>query len=212
MPTGPKLEVSAFSAEKLSRMQADVLDLGHPAGKDEVDSPVLDVVLKNTGDQIAVVSAVDFTFRYSEKVELCEKGGDVIEIAGHYDVSIPFPDRPTPFSIRREVRHEISPGKIERLTFAVGVGKVPLHSDIWLYQIDMRVVSDGAAKALHAGTGLIVAPVPHEGYFLNQKIISDRSCPADTLNRVRKFTAMSGAKSTVFEEMLDELTIFAARY
>lgn len=211
-PTGPKLEVSAFSAEKLRNVQVDVLDLGFQAGKDQVESPVLDVVLKNVGDQVAVVSSVDFTVQHSEKVETCEKGAGPIEIAGRYDVKIPFPDRPTPFSVRREVRHEIPPGRTERLVFSIGIGKVPLHPDLWLHRIDMHITSDGAVKRIHAGTGIIVTPVPQKGYFLNQKIIPDRNCPAKTLDRFKKFTASPGARSAAFEEILDELTQFAARY
>ena len=210
-PAGPKIEVSAFSAEKLSRIQADVLDLGSPAGEEDVESPVFDAVLKNTGDQTAVVSEIYFKFRHSEKVELCEKGADTIEIAGKYDVKIPFPERPTPFTIHRAVRHKIPAGQTERIVFSIGVGKLPLYSALWLYQVDMFVVTDGADGAVQAGTGLVVTPVPHKGYFLNQKIIDDRNCPVDTLEQVRRFTAMPGAKSVIFEGMLDELTRFAAR-
>ncbi|SCF42733.1 hypothetical protein GA0070216_115115 [Micromonospora matsumotoense] len=210
-PIGPKLRVSAFSAEKLSSIQADVLDLGSPAGKAEIESPVLDVVLKNIGDQVAVVSEVYFTFRYSQKIETCEKGGSPIEIAGRYDIKIPFPDRPTPFSINQVVRHQIPAGKTERLVFSIGIGKLPEYSDIWLYQIDMHVKFDGGVEDIHAGTGLVVTPVPSKGYFLNQKNIPDKNCPSRTLNQVRKFVASSGARSAAFEEILEELARFASR-
>ncbi|MEU9508567.1 hypothetical protein AB0D32_20095 [Micromonospora sp. NPDC048170] len=209
---GPKLEVSAFSAEKLSKIDAQVFDLSYPAGSSKVDGLVFDVVLKNVGDQVAVVSAVDMVFRRSTEIRLCEMGGGTMTVAGRYDIKISFPERATPFHVRREVRHEIRAGDTERIAVSVGIDEAPLYSSLWLYQIDMSIASDMPGGAVKAGTGLIVTPVPKKGYFLDQKKLAEPGCPEKTLERVKEFSSLPGARPAIFGEMIDELTRYAAMH
>jgi hypothetical protein len=171
----PELELSAFVVQKPSTVSGQIIDTGGTTrgvvGSDEVDTTAIDITLKNNGDEPAVLTGLELTVRYAERLEDCRSQGGPVVVAAEYLVTLPDKTPATPFTLEKDIRFEIRGGVTDRFTITVGPATQTVEehapnlivADVALRQDDGELIEIGtAAVVTQAGEGLAnlsVAPV-----------------------------------------------------
>jgi hypothetical protein len=149
----PSLQVVAVSAEKVRNIDAvdkgvNDEDLGpNPSG---VDSPQLDVTVRNAGSGASLITRADLLFRQAVRLARCRQVGGEVDIAASYDVKVPAPwGEPfkiyrikTPFVLHREMRFEVKPNRHDRFALTIGPERIPEMSMPWIYEFDVTLRHD----------------------------------------------------------------------
>ncbi len=120
----------------------------------------IDLTVKNLGDHPAFISKATMTFDESGHLKPCYAiGGDLLSTA-NYTFTIPD-DQPrkegtllhvTPFSISKELTHEIPPNKYEKFTLTVGPKTIPDGGSPWFGVLHITLFRD-------TGDGLKIGPL-----------------------------------------------------
>ncbi|MEU0744457.1 hypothetical protein [Streptomyces sp. NPDC006134] len=115
----------------------------------------IDITVKNLGSNPAFIPKVIMTFRKSGYPEPCVGIGGPLVTTATYSFTIPD-DQPiesdgsylhkTPFTLSKEVTHEIPPNKYEKFTLTVGPETVVDQANPWFGVLDITLERDGGKK------------------------------------------------------------------
>ncbi|MFE7795672.1 hypothetical protein [Streptomyces sp. NPDC057460] len=121
---------------------------------DDLRAVHIDLTVRNLGDHPAFISKATMTFEESGYVEPCYGiGGDLISTAT-YSFTIPD-DQPrqknglihkTPFSMAKELTHEIPSNKYEKFTLTVGPKTIPDGGSPWFGVVSITLLRDTGEK------------------------------------------------------------------
>lgn len=114
----------------------------------------IDLTVRNLGDHPAFISKATVTFEKSGFLEPCYAiGGDLLSTA-NYTFTIPD-NQPrkegtllhaTPFSISKELTHEIPQNKYEKFTLTVGPKTIPDGGSPWFGVLRITLLRDSGSK------------------------------------------------------------------
>lgn len=117
--------------------------------------PTVDVVVRNTGGVVSVVTGMTFDVLAYELVEICEAGGGV-EVSATYDVQLPVTD-PVGRSVRVDVTQEVPASSVDRFALVMAVPAPEEQVGFHLYRLQVHLEHDGQTRDV----GAIVVPVAH---------------------------------------------------
>jgi hypothetical protein len=210
----PGLVVSAFSVAELQHIDATLQGAnGQNWTGGKIDAPVIDLVVKNGSDQTAVLSTVQFQVTHIAPLPKCYVEGGPITALAHYDVKVPRrPLRPTPFVLKRDLRHEIKPGDVDRLVFSVGVEFFWETEPPWLIRVELSAKSDLDPSLLPLGDAVLVSSSGSpESFYPLDEAPDEEQCPAHLLRELEHFNALPGEKSPQLAALLEHARAFARR-
>ncbi|MEU6934320.1 hypothetical protein AB0A05_34825 [Streptomyces sp. NPDC046374] len=118
----------------------------------------IDITAKNLGKAPAFISKATMTFRKSGYLEPCYAIGGQLLTTAVYGFTIPDtqPSEPVadgrprlhrvPFSVSKELTHEIPPNKYEKFTLTVGPETIVEGGNPWFGVLDITLEHDGGQK------------------------------------------------------------------
>jgi hypothetical protein len=174
----PSLQVVAVSAKEVKKVDAmDKGGNGETLGQNPfgVNSPRLDITVKNAGSGTSLITQADLHFRKAVRLARCRVEGGEVDIAASYDVKVPAPDgdwfavypMKTPFVLHREMRFEVKPNRHDRFELTIGPERIPEMSMPWIYEIDVTLRRDGG-EVLPVGTVLMLSNGGQEGLMYSE--------------------------------------------
>lgn len=123
---------------------------------------VIDVTVRNDGDQVAVLTGVELTIDGFGFVPPCQVGGSV-DVTGRYAARLP--DNPSAGQVVRVTLHQqVEPGAVDRFTITL---RAPDQHDgrdtalsTFVYLVHLGVTQDAAGAAADGGAVLLDAGSP----------------------------------------------------
>jgi hypothetical protein len=150
-PPKSPLQVAAFKVVSSVEVDAIVSYAGEPDRKDKTYGSLIDVTVKNVGDDSLVLTTAMFEVVRAEPLKECEEGGGPLVITGLYDVPLPKPIPRLPFVARKQLTFEVKPHAADRLAFKIGPRKFVDGDWPVLYHIQVSLQHDGAAQSMRGG-------------------------------------------------------------
>jgi len=89
LPPKSPLQVAAFKVVSSVEVDAIVSYAGEPDRKDKTYGSLIDVTVKNVGDDSLVLTTAMFEVVRAESLKECEEGGGPLVITALYDVPLP---------------------------------------------------------------------------------------------------------------------------
>jgi hypothetical protein len=149
------------------------VSLAPPSGDDA--SPILDIKVRNTGGQPAVIKRV--VVRVNRAVRCGTMFGSMrltpfravwlgatLEVSARYDISIPVPEKSTGFAEPVAVSQAVAPGEPDR--FELRLGMKPAF-DAYIYDVTLELVYDGNDRT--ALSPSIAVLFPHKEFKIYTK-------------------------------------------
>jgi hypothetical protein len=205
MPKSP-LQVAAFKVVSPVEVDAILSYSGEPDRKDKIFGPLIDVTVKNVGDDSLVLTTATFEVVRAEPLKECEGGGGPLVITGLYDVLLPRSIPRLPFVVRKQLTFEVKPHAADRLAFKIGPRKYVEGDWPVLYHIRVSLQHDGAARPMRVGSATLVAsPIEElEWFFSNYGgvVIKSDDCVLSNARLVEEFAKLPGARPAEFERLL----------
>ncbi|MCL7382130.1 hypothetical protein [Streptomyces sp. 35G-GA-8] len=147
----PGGELVDFDLEREEEIQAD-WTVGEDVTGDSIDSGVMKdwkaslvtVILRNSGDNPALVSQAEF--RFSSVTEVgCPYGAGGTEVKARYDVKVPR-EAKAPFKQVRKMKYTLPPHEQERVAFTVGPESVSSGSLPQVYTFTITLHLDDKTR------------------------------------------------------------------
>jgi hypothetical protein len=204
-PTSP-LQVASFRVDSPVEVDAVLRYAGEPDRKDKTYGSLIDVTVKNVGDDSLVLTGAVFEVVRSARFKECEPGGGPLAITGLYDVPLPNPLPRVPFVTRKQLTFEVKPHAADRLAFKIGPRDLAEGDWPVLYHIQVSVRHDAATQPFRVGSAILLASVIEEleWFFSNYAgaVTKRDDCVLSNARLVQQFAELPGARSAEFERML----------
>lgn len=142
-----------------------------------VDAPAIDMTVRNTGEDVSVITGANLRIRDMAWIENCE-GGAGLEPSVEYDVILPAnPD--VGEIVETDVSQQVPANSADRFTLRLYTPQENLGDGTRLYQLDVELLHDAAAGPLEAGTVLVAVPFDPDSRLLSLGSESDDPSLAD---------------------------------
>jgi hypothetical protein len=205
VPKSP-LQVAAFKVVSPVEVDAIVSYAGEPDRNDKTYGSLIDVTVKNVGDDSLVLTTAVFEVVRAEPLKECEGGGGPLVITGLYDVPLPKSIPRLPFVARKQLTFEVKPHVADRLAFKIGPRKLVEGDWPVLYHVQVSLQHDAAARPMRVGSAILVASVIEEleWFFSNYGGVVTKTddCVLSNARLVQGLAKLSGARSAEFERLL----------
>ncbi|MFY1599668.1 hypothetical protein [Micromonospora sp. WMMD737] len=156
------------------KTELEVVDLAVVAGKDadkpmsptgefEVVPPKIQVVLRNIGDQVSVVTGAELEVLDYAYLPQCQKGAGPIMVSQRYNAVLPLDPRPHETIPVRTVQ-EIGPNSTDRFEIAIQLHNPDAANGVHMYRLKVSLIRDGA-KRIDAGVAVVGAPTVYAPYL-----------------------------------------------
>lgn len=99
--------------------------------------PVVDVLVRNTGNHTAVITQAEFNVIRIWSLIRIEPINEIIQSSAQYDVVF-YPNRDTPYNQMVPVSHVLEPGKSDRFKFVVKSEPLKPFEDIYEFQLSLH--------------------------------------------------------------------------
>lgn len=206
LPPKSPLQVAAFKVVSSVEVDAIVSYAGEPDRKDKTYGSLIDVTVKNVGDDSLVLTTAMFEVVRAEPLKECEEGGGPLVITALYDVPLPKSIPRLPFVARKQLTFEVKPHAADRLAFKIGPRKFVEGDWPVLYHIQVSLQHDGAARPMRVGSAILVGSLVEEleSFFSNYGGVATKSddCVLSNARLVQEFAKLPGARPAAFERLL----------
>jgi hypothetical protein len=181
--------------------QLEVVDLVVGGGGGESDDlPFLDLLVRNTGDTVSVVTGVALEIGAQGVIEICEGGGAPLETSAAYDVVMPALALGAARVRRADVSQQIAPDEADRFSIRMTIPDTEFFWHPHLYEVDVRLSHDGSDVPVEAGKAIVSVPlVPTWQYFepsgsgdMDESIAE---CYRENTRTLNRFLELDGAKA-----------------
>ena len=204
-PTSP-LQVASFKVASPVEVDAVLHYAGEPDRRDKAYGSLIDITVKNVGDDSLVLTGAVFEVVRSEPFKECEPGGGPLVITGLYDVPLPKPIRKLPFVTRKQLTFEVKPHAADRLAFKIGPRDLAEGDWPVLYHVQVSLRHDAATQPSRVGSAVLLASVIEEleWFFSNYSgaVTKSDDCVLSNARLVQQFSKLPGARSAEFERLL----------
>jgi hypothetical protein len=162
-------------------------------------TPRIDLLLRNTSEDVAVIDRVEFRVLDFERSEgdNCPKGGADIPVSETYELVLPAEDG-AGRTATIDTAQQLRPGEADRFSFraslddpsAVWLSENPLLGEARFFQLEAHVYHDGEPKPLLAGQAILAVPFPFTPLFAEHPALrfpGSEECVRrnnDALNRI----------------------------
>jgi len=173
-PPGPgSTSTSAAGGLEVVDLEVSSGEVAEPG--ETFDAPVIDVTVRNTGEDVSVITGANLRVRDAVWIKNCE-GGAGLDPSVEYDVVLPAsPD--VGEIVEADVSQQVPANSADRFTFRLNT------AGIWgdgtrLYQLDVELFHDAQARPLEAGTVLVAVPFDPDSRLLDPGELPDEAYPA----------------------------------
>jgi hypothetical protein len=193
----------------------EVVDLEVSSGEvaddpgDPVDAPVIDLTVRNTGQDISVITGANLRIRDVAWIENCE-GGAGLDPSVEYDVILPASPELGEI-VEADVSQQIPANSADRFTLRLSTPEENSGDGTRLYQLEVELLHDAAARPLGAGTVLVAVPFDPDSRLLSLGSESDdpslaelRACYETNEASFLDFLELEGERSPELTEQLAE--------
>jgi hypothetical protein len=204
--------------EPTSTIEADgleVVDIEVSSGevaenpRDPVDTPLIDVTVRNTGQDISVITGANLRILDVAWIENCE-GGAGLPPSAEYDVVLPAsPD--VGEIAEADLSQQIPANSADRFTLRLNTPEENWGDGTRLYRLDVELLHDAVARPLEAGTVLVSVPYDPDSRLLTVGALPDDAYPPDLLAcyetneaNFRQFLELEGERSPALNDQLME--------
>lgn len=166
--TGLVIEPLSTALGDRKDTRLEIVDLFVGEGVAEFDRPYepprVEVLVRNTGDLVSVVSGAQFEIVDYGFMEICEAGGG-LDVSATYDVVLPVGAESVGQVVTADVSQEVAAGAADRFAFALTVPERAMAVGVHVYQLKVALERDGRTGPQPVGTVLVSAPTPVSEYF-----------------------------------------------
>lgn len=176
---------------------------GARSGK--VDGSVIDVLLENTGDRPALITAAEVTVRRVVGVACGAVGGPVV-MTFRYDVRIPGDSilARVPFTVRAEHPFTVAPRAFDRLGISIGPDALPALIWGWIYEVDVALRTDAGAP-VNLGRFVLLEPAWIDGLLKIADDPNEARCMREIAGRLKQGQGFGGAQSPALRTLAEGL-------
>lgn len=132
----------------------------------DAGTPQLDITVRNRSSEPALLTQARITIEDSERLTVCEGGGDAVVASREYAIKLPVLPTPDERVVTRPLHQEISAGGVDRFRLLFGVGSPGQGNDI--YAVHIELASDASRQPLEVGDFILGLPMPVTG---NSRIV-----------------------------------------
>lgn len=159
------LEVQRFAVEDPRSIDGESYDISDPSvppAPAKVDSNIIDVALRNTGDIDAYITSARARVLYVRQMEDCMGAGGEAHARVNYSFLVPvdtFYQAPAvPFTLDRQISFTVAKGAVDRLTFTIGPQDQSLSSsNPWVYVVEVSLQYGDGNAPLQVGTAALLS-------------------------------------------------------
>jgi hypothetical protein len=152
---GGDIEVSQVV---LANSRFDIRFVDGALTQTDESSPQLDITVRNSGKEPALLTQARITIEDSARLAVCEyNSGDAVVSGKDYAVELPVLPTPRERVVHRPLHQEIDPGDIDRFRILFRVSDPGQES--FLYAVKVELIADGGAP-VEAGRFVLGLPAP----------------------------------------------------
>ncbi|MFJ9576153.1 hypothetical protein ACIRQF_07125 [Streptomyces sp. NPDC101191] len=144
--SGAEVELVDVDLAKEEEIRADWTSAGGDEAGETAQwkASLITVVLRNSGENPALVSQAEFDFSSAAHVG-CPYGASGLEVKARYDIKVPA-DAKAPFRQARKLKYSLPPQGQERIAFTVGPEMAPdgVLPSVYTFTITLRL-DDGSS-------------------------------------------------------------------
>jgi hypothetical protein len=181
----------------------------------------IDFEIRNTGNQLAIITAAKVTVQQFAAVPVCFSAGALVS-TGTYHAFLPT--NPSPgTSVDIPTAQQIGPDTADRFDITLGLpGKRQADPDIYIYRLRIGLLYDNSGAPADAGESVIALPVaPYDGYFWTKQyaahptsipgvisgpIPSVSRCLVNNSRKLHDILAMAGARPAELTAVQSQLS------
>lgn len=178
----------------------DLAVLDSPAGGEDRQyvPPQVEVLVRNTGDLVSVVSRATFEVMDYGILEICQAGG-VLDLSAAYAVVLPTGDEAVGERVPVDVRQEIRVGEADRFGFELTVPEERINDyAVHLYRLGVRLERDGG-RGLEAGMAVVSVPRAVDRWYFDEDAAAYgedvAACYARNAATYERFARLDGTRS-----------------
>jgi hypothetical protein len=132
-------------------------------GDSKTGSALVTVMLRNTGNQIAIIKSATFRIRRSAVLPQCLSQGS-LATSGTYPVTLPPDPRPGAV-VPASISQQEPPDSADRFSFRLGLPGGPLEG-ISFYEMTMTLAYDNVRLPVNAGSLLVSLPSDPDSQYV----------------------------------------------
>ncbi|MFJ2193891.1 hypothetical protein ACIOJE_39090 [Kitasatospora sp. NPDC087861] len=174
--SGPELKsdlalskVSAYIAGGTAGEERDrSMDAAPVSAINDLHGPHIDLTLANIANGTSLITKASITFNRLQSLEPCAAVGGPVVITANYQFTIPDEQEPVPpakpFTLSKELTHEVVANKHDRFELTVGNKTVPEGASPWVAVMDVVLEHDGG-KQLKIGPIAVVSTGDNSEFY-----------------------------------------------
>lgn len=207
----PNIEVDSVTAQYLSSPSVQV-----PARPVQIDFEI-----RNTGNQLAIITAARVTVQQFAAMPVCFSAGALVS-TGTYHAFLPT--NPSPgTSIDIPTAQQISPDAADRFDITLGLPATKYtDTNIYIYRLRIGLLYDNSSAPADAGEAVIALPIaPYGDYFwtkqyaahptstpivLGGRIPAVSRCLVNNSRKLNDILAMTGARPAELTAVQSQLS------
>lgn len=201
----PNLEIALLSTTGAQTITGTISDAtgNYPDSPAEVGATPVDITLKNSGGEPALISRIDTDVVFAETLRDCTlSGAGPALVSANYAVKLPT-DVATgtlrPGLTSTETRFEVKAGAVDRMELTIGPDRQPASGSYpVVLAVHLTLIHDDG-QTLDAGTISTVTTSEYAEKQINGKL--DAECAADNLAVLNALFATQSIRSTELEQL-----------
>lgn len=220
--------IDAYKSGKRSEKSPDELKLVDLWISDSYSNTTLDVMVRNTGDQVAYIKRAELILEKVWEVPRHVRTAELINPSAEYHAQIPTATLMVPATLAVKLSHSVGPASVDRIMFHMSIEKNQDTFKANLYLGRVKLIYDEDNKELISPSAFIVGECecgprifPHRSLLLprfnsdkpaNSKVIEEE--PASTYRSIikevnRRPTIMSTKGSLLISDFQEYLGLAA---
>ncbi len=206
------------SASPAARPQIEVDDLLVNPPNNPSSPMLIDIKLRNIGDQLTIVKRAVLTIRRSAPLPVCLSQG-ILPLSNTYGAFLPISPAPNQ-QVTLSLSDQIPAGQADRFELALRLPPLATRGQyLYLYSIDISLLHDASSKAVNAGHVILLMPdaADADQYFLTRIDNAGRAqisaiqgpgaftCLRSNATQLREFLSLPGARAQELTNVLSQL-------